>query len=281
MKRVVIFGGNGFVGTAIKKRLSGFEIVSADRFPKGSSKQVDITKISEIQDVLRKGDIVINLVGLSPLRKPKGTTYYDVHVLGVKNIVSICKKKRCKLIHMSALGANKKGITEYLRTKGLGEEIVLRSGLKFTVFCPSIIFGNNCELMYMLKRASKFCFFPNIPSKVQPVFVDDIAKLFELAVKGKIREKKLEVGGEEEFSMFELCKLYAESKGRKLFPIPISVTKPGIFLASIFGFGGMSLDNIRALNLDNVTNKNQDYIKLKQYSAWVKKNAPAVQDTFL
>ncbi|MCH8873679.1 NAD(P)H-binding protein, partial [candidate division KSB1 bacterium] len=90
--------------------------------------QGNINSLSDLKKAIRSMDCVINIIGLSPLRKPTGTTYYEAHVRGVKNVLKVCKEFEIKrLVHMSILGANKKSTIEFTRTKGLGEELVMKS----------------------------------------------------------------------------------------------------------------------------------------------------------
>ncbi|HSG29964.1 MAG TPA: sugar nucleotide-binding protein [Thermodesulfobacteriota bacterium] len=271
MKRVIVFGGRGFVGSEIVKQLKGFDVHTADRGEtKGKNISVDISDKKSIAMAVKPEDIVINLVGLTPTRKPKGVSYEDIHVKGVKNVVDICKKKKCRLIHMSALGANPKGKTEYIRTKGLGEKVVLNSGLNVTVFCPAIIYDKNNELITMMKNFSKFGFFPNIKAKMQPVFRGDIAKLYVLAVQGKIKERKLEVGGPEVLTLFQMAKLIFNSLGKICLPVPLLFVKSGMYAAKTFDLFGIGKDQIANLTMDNVTEVEQSYIKMKKFSEWVK-----------
>ena len=272
MIRVLVFGGRGFVGSEIVRQLKGFDVYTASRSAKnGKSIHVDVTNKKSVDSAIKNNDIVINLVGLTPTKKPKGVTYYDIHVKGAKNIVDVCKKKHCRLIHMSALGADVNGPTEYFRTKGLGERLVLNSGLDVTIFCPSIIYDKENELIKLMKKLSSTRLFPNIPAKVQPVYRRDIARLYVLAVKGKIKEKRLEIGGPEVLSIFDMAKLVYHSLGYKCFPIPLFLVKFGMHFARIFNLAGIGKNQIHNLAVDNTTKMKQKYINMEKFSKWVKK----------
>ena len=273
MERVIVFGGNGFVGSEIVRQLKikQFNVYTADKGEtENKNISVDITNKKSVYKAINLGDIVINLVGLTPTKKPRGVSYEDIHVKGVKNVVDICKKKKCRLIHMSALGANPKGKTEYIRTKGLGEGIVLSSGLNVTVFCPAIIYDKDNELIKVMKKMSFFRFFPKIKAKMQPVFRGDIAKLYVLAVQGKIIEKKLEVGGPEILTIFEIAKLVFKNLGKSCYPLPPLFVKSGMYFANFFGLFGIGNDQITNLSLDNTTKVKQKYVNMKRFSEWVK-----------
>lgn len=170
---------------------------------------------------------------------------------------------------MSALGADSNGKTEYFRSKGLGEKIVLDSGLNVTVFCPSIIYDKDNELIQLMKNFSKLRFFPNIEAKMQPVFRGDIARLFILAVEGKIKKKKLEIGGPEVLTLFQMAKLVFNKLERACLPLPLFFVKGGMYTAKAFGLFGIGKDQITNLTLNNITNARQNYIKMKKFSEWV------------
>jgi len=98
-------GGRGFLGKAIAGKLkSKCNVYTFDR-KDGPANHIKGTILNK-DDLLRAfggKDIVINLVGLTPLRKPKNTSYEDVHVSGVRNIVEACKDNNKKLSLSSQL----------------------------------------------------------------------------------------------------------------------------------------------------------------------------------
>ena len=188
-QRVLVFGGRGFIGTRIVEMLGreDYEVFTADRRPGPENHiQTDISSSDSLTAAIREGDIAVNLVGLTPLRRQKRTSYHTVHVVGARNVVEACKGKCKRLLHMSALGADAGSDNEYLQTKGEGEALVLGSGLPVNVFCPSVIYDLNNELIQMFLKNSKKRLFPRIPALLQPVFRDDIAMLYSLAVQGKV-----------------------------------------------------------------------------------------------
>jgi uncharacterized protein YbjT (DUF2867 family) len=261
-QRVIIFGGRGFVGSEIVKHLDHrYKVITAGR---GIAKNhITCSILDDLSNVINKGDVVINLVGLTPVRKNKH--YEEIHVRGAKNIVGGCKGKCKRLIHMSALGANPKSDNEYLKTKGLGEEIVKNSKLDVNIFCPSLIFDRGNELVRMMIKMSWARFFPRIPAKVQPVYRRDIAELFVKAVQGKIKERKMEVGGPEVLSIYGMAGIVYKSLGRNCYPIPLFIVKAGMKTASLLNLFSIGEDQIKNLTIDNLTNKN---ITKTGFSEW-------------
>jgi hypothetical protein len=112
---------------------------------------------------MRGQDAVINLVGILHSR--------DV-VLPTARILprptSNCRRRSSppasqagvrRLVHMSALGADPKGPSEYLCSKGDGEAIVMaaKGELDVTVFRPSVIFGLGDSFLSMFAGCSASC----------------------------------------------------------------------------------------------------------------------------
>lgn len=276
-QRMIIFGGNGFVGRAVCKSLKGdFSVFTFDRSSSSKNNiKGNILNKENVNSAIKEKDIVINLIGLTPLRRPKCTTYHKIHVEGLKNIIEVCKKKNVrKLIHMSALGANKNSDNEYLKTKGIAEELIGNSKLDYIIFKPSLIYDKENEFIQTLQKLAWTRSFPKIPAKMQPIFRQDIAKLFHLAAKGIIKEKKVDVGGPDKMSLFEIAQKLYKKLGYSCFGIPLFLAKLGMSFAILFRLFGLGKDQLGNLTLDNTTNSKiaEKYIKLTKFNEWLAVN---------
>lgn len=275
-KRVLIFGGRGFLGRAVARELSKKWVVFSSDRHKGPRSHImaSVTDKEQVDKAIKKScaDYVVNLVGLTPLRKPKHSTYQDVHVNGVENIVGACKKYKVKkLIHVSALGADSGSSISYIKTKGQANELISASGLKHTIMKPSILFGEGGEIIKQLDKALKVGFFPKLKSVLAPVYVGDVARLISLALQDKVKEKEIEIGGPEEMSMFELAEKYFKHKGRKIKPVPLFLVKTGVLIMALLHLGGIGFDQYRFLDIDNAPKINHagKYIKLTGFEDWL------------
>ena len=159
IKKVLLLGGSGFVGTYIVNRLSqrGIEVTVPTRRrertkalimqPGVEMPEANIHCEETLVELMRGHDAVINLVGILHSRDvkfPYSQDFADAHVELPKKIVAACKAAGVRrLVHMSALHANPKAPSEYLASKGEGEAIVMaaKNELDVTVFRPSVIFG--------------------------------------------------------------------------------------------------------------------------------------------
>jgi NADH dehydrogenase len=137
---------------------------------------------------------VVYLVALSPLFKPSGgyERHYDVHLGGTENAVRAAKEHGVeKYVQMSALGADPDADTAYIRSKGEADRVVRESGLDWTIFQPSVIFGEGDEFVGFTKLLAPPYFTP-LPgggkSEFQPIWIGDLVQMFAMAVEGTVPE---------------------------------------------------------------------------------------------
>jgi uncharacterized protein YbjT (DUF2867 family) len=199
IKKVLLLGGSGFVGTYIANRLSqrGIEVTIPTRRrertkaliiqPGIEMPEADISCEQTLTELMRGHDAVINLVGILHSRDvtlPYSRDFANAHVELPKKIIAACKATGVRrLVHMSALNADPKGPSEYLRSKGDGEALVLaaQGALDVTVFRPSVIFGLGDSFLSMFAKILKKV--PVFPlgfghARFQPVWAADVADAF-------------------------------------------------------------------------------------------------------
>jgi NADH dehydrogenase len=137
-----------------------------------------------------------------------------------------------RLLHMSALGTRADARSRYHKTKWAAEEIVRGSGLSWTIFRPSVIFGKRDEFVNDLARVIRLTpFAPVIGSgenKLQPVAVEDVAHCFVSALKNDASAGQVyDLAGPKIYTMNELIRaiLTAMGKRRKLIHLPLPVAR--------------------------------------------------------
>ena len=152
--QVAIFGGTGFVGNYFVRALlkAGHEpslLVrkgSENKVAEASSCRVtsgDIGSVQAIEATLEGCDAVIYNIGLLREFPRKGITFEEAHYAGAQRVMDAAKKLGVsRFILMSANGVKRPG-TAYQETKLRAEEALKESGLDWTVFRPSIIFGDS------------------------------------------------------------------------------------------------------------------------------------------
>jgi Nucleoside-diphosphate-sugar epimerases len=169
---VLAVGGTGFVGTHLCRELvdRGHDVTALSRSPDDAPAGVetatgDVTAYDSVEGAFEGRDAVVNLVALSPLFKPDGgdEMHDHVHRRGTEHCVRAAETHDVeRLVQLSALGADPAGATAYIRAKGRAEEIVRGSDLDWTIFRPSVVFGEGGEFVSFTKRL-KGMFAPGVP----------------------------------------------------------------------------------------------------------------------
>ena len=154
-KRVTIFGGSGFIGRYVVELLAdqGAIITVAVRDiekakflkPLGQVGQITPIKINarnkaDMEKAVKNADIVINLIGI--LYNQGQQTFKNMHSNVPETLARLSTEAGVdNLLQVSAIGANKSALSEYLRTKGEGEKVIREHFPKAIIIRPSVIFG--------------------------------------------------------------------------------------------------------------------------------------------
>jgi uncharacterized protein YbjT (DUF2867 family) len=220
--KVFVTGATGFVGNEIVRQLhdAGHAIRILVRKkplfrvegPHGSMKAEirvgEILDAESLRDALKEIDAVIHLVGI--ISEVGTSTFENIHVRGTRNVVTAAREQGVKrFVHMSALGTRPNAVSRYHRTKWEAEEIVRSSGLDFTIFRPSLIFGARDHFVNLFAKIIRHS--PIVPvlgrreAKFQPVAVENVAAAFvkSLAEPKSIRET-YDLAGPEAFTLSEI-----------------------------------------------------------------------------
>ena len=263
-KLVTIFGGSGFVGRYIARRMAkeGWRVRVAVRRPNealfvrpyGVVGQVEpiacnIRDDASVRAALRGADAVVNCVGVM-VRSGKNT-FGAVQTEGAGRIARIAAAEGVgHLVHISAIGADAGSDSDYARTKGEGEAAVLAAFPDAVILRPSVIFGT--EDQFFNRFAGMTRMGPILPvvgaqTRFQPVHVDDVARAAVKGVLGDAAPGVYELGGPEADSFRGLMDRMLDVIQRRRVVVNIP-----FFLASIMGF---AFDAVQAVTLGLVENK--------------------------
>ena len=278
-KLVTIYGGSGFVGRYIARRMAkeGWRVRVAVRRPNeamyvkpyGVPGQVepvlcDIRDDASVASVMEGADAVVNCVGV--LNGIGKNTFEAVHADGAERIARISALQDIpQIVHISAIGADAESDSAYARTKAAGEAAVLEHRADAIILRPSVIFGT--EDAFFNRFAAMARMAPVLPiaggnTKFQPVFVDDVAKAAVLGALGQAAAGTYELGGPEVKTFRALMGQMLEVIHRRA----IIVSLPGMAAGLMaFGFdmvqkftGGLienktlTVDQLRNLKVDNM-----------------------------
>lgn len=270
--KVFVTGGTGFVGREVLKQLmvAGHEVralvregsegklVDADRVEVFHG---DVTDGASLSGTLKGCDAAIHLVGIIREFPARGITFDKLHVQATENVLTACREQGVqRYLHMSSNGTRKNGSTVYHRTKWQAEELVRDSGLNWTIFRPSLIFGRGSEFVSMLAELIRRV--PVVPVigdgryRMQPVAVDQVAESFARALEmpESIGATYLQGGGES-YSYDEILDLTSEAMGKgKATKIhqPLFMIKPMIKMLQGFEQFPITEDQLKMLVEGNV-----------------------------
>ncbi|PSQ57239.1 complex I NDUFA9 subunit family protein [Halobacteriales archaeon SW_8_68_21] len=275
--KVLVAGGTGFIGSYLCRALNddGHDVTALSRSPEGTPEGVtgvsgDVTDHGSIESAVEGHDAVVNLVALSPLFEPDGgNRMHDrIHRAGTENLVRAAEDGGVeRFVQLSALGADPNGDTAYIRAKGEAETIVRESDLDWTIFRPSVVFGEGGEFVSFTKRL-KGMFAPGVPlyplpgggkTRFQPIWVEDLVPMIAAAATDDEHVgETYEIGGPDVLTLRQVTDLVyeAEKRGVTVLPLPMPLAKVGLsVLGAVPGFP-MGPDQYRSLKFDNTTADN-------------------------
>jgi uncharacterized protein YbjT (DUF2867 family) len=196
---VLVTGGTGFVGQEVARQLhqAGHSIRlvarsrSAGRMAEAISRcgadvcPGDVLDAASLAGAAAGMEVVIHLVGI--ISEVGESTFGNVHVRGTENIVRAAQQAGVqRFVHMSALGTRPNAASRYHQTKWAAEELVRHSGLDFTIFRPSLIYGPQDQFINVFARVTRLS--PVVPlmgsprARFQPVAVTVVAAAFAKAL---------------------------------------------------------------------------------------------------
>lgn len=268
-QQIVVLGGGGFVGRHIVARLAtaGHRVVVPARRRESAKHLILLPTVDVVEDdvndpralarLLPGASTVINLVGI--INESGRATFARAHVDLARNVVAACRDAGVpRLLHMSALGADAAGPSQYLKSKAEAEAIVAASGLRWTIFRPSVIFGRGDAFLNLFAQLSKLLpvvvlAAPN--ARFQPIHVEDVAHCFVQAVGDDLTELvRYDLCGPQVYTLKELVAYVGEVAGtvRPLFTLgPALSTLQATVLEHLPG-KLMSRDNLLSMRKDNV-----------------------------
>ena len=275
VRKVCILGGSGFVGRSICAELARRGVaarVMARRrersrhllvFPKLELVEGNCHFAPDLAGAFNDCDAVINLVGI--LHPSGDSTFERVHAGLPALVTRVCRERGVpRYIHMSSLGAAGDAPSEYLRTKGRGEDAAhSQVGVATTSFRPSVIFGPGDGLFNRfaaLLRITPFVVpLAGADARLQPVYVADVAAAMcaSLDERGTF-DKRYDLGGPEVMTLAQIVTYTAEVLGLRRFVYPLGDRLSTLQARVLERLPGKLLteDNLRSLEVDSVTVRN-------------------------
>jgi len=235
--RVLILGGTGYVGAAIRAAYAqkGHQVTVVARhlireISGVTSVAMDVLT-GDLTGILSGMDVVVNAIGIIREEPQDGITFEAMHVTLVERVLeAMAAVGVSRLLHLSALGTRPGAVSRYHQTKWRAEERIRQANGRWTIFRPSLVFGGHAPFFDLLAQLTRLPVAP-LPGSgqtlFQPVYRQDIARfLVSVTEDDTTVGQTYELGGPKRYTLTDLYDAVARKARRhppaKL-PIPIPV----------------------------------------------------------
>jgi len=269
--KILVTGGTGFVGPKIVHalRAQGRDVRALVRRPGRASRLAgwgaelatgDVTDPASLRAAVDGCTHVVHLVAII---RGAPSDFHRVMTQGTTNLVAAAKEAGIqRFVLMSALGTNEttKDVVPYFAAKWAMEQEAARSGIEYTIFRPSFVFGRDGGVLPLFVKQVRYS--PAVTvigsglQRSQPVWVEDVAQYFALAVDHpQAANRTFEIGGPDVVDWNELYLRIAKvlGKRRRLVHVPTSVARAGARLTEWLPAAPLTTDQIAMMEAgDNV-----------------------------
>ncbi len=270
---VTVFGGSGFLGRNVVRALAkrDYRVRVAVRRPELAGHlqpqgkvgqihavQANVRYPASVEAAMRGASVAVNLIGI--LTEGGAQSFDAVQAAGAETIARAAGAAGARMVHVSAIGADANSPAHYARSKAAGEKAVLAAVPSATIMRPSVVFGPEDQFTNRFAALARMS--PVLPligggvTRLQPVYVGDVATAVADAVDGKTRPgATYELGGPEVLTMREIIEIILAITDRKrmLVSLPFGLAKLQALLLQ-FAPGALKLtpDQVMLLQTDNV-----------------------------
>ncbi|MFN3401124.1 MAG: complex I NDUFA9 subunit family protein, partial [Ferrovibrio sp.] len=264
MKKALLIGGTGFLGSALACRLAaaGFALTLPTRrrervkhltiLPTATVIEADVHDEATLARLMQGQDLVVNLVGIL-----KGD-FQRTHVELPGKVARAAQAAEVpRLVHISALGAAPDAPSGYLKSKAAGEAALKAAYAEATVFRPSVIFGRGDSFLTLFADLLKIA--PVVPlacpeARFQPVWVEDVVAAIHASLdQPESKGQTYPLCGPRAYTLRELVAYVGWLTGhpRPIIGLPRALSYLQALLMEFVG-GPMTRDNVRSMQVPNV-----------------------------
>lgn len=249
-KPVLVTGASGLVGIHTCRELSknGWQVRALIRDPAKAAMALgqlpvefrvgDVRDATALRSSLNGCGAVVHLAAIAI--EKKGETYSESNTAATERLISAARAESVdRLIFMSQNGADSRSRYPFLHSKGVAQDSVKTSGLRWTILRPSVIFGPEDQFVNVLGRLIRLTpkIFP-LPgggtARFQPIAVDDVARVVRLSLEKKETVNQIyDLGGAIPLTLRQMTEriLTAMGTDRMLVPVPVRLLRPVVALA--------------------------------------------------
>lgn len=275
LDNILVVGGSGFLGSHIAHLLAlrGCAITVPTRrrerakhllmLPTADVVEASVHDEAALARLVAGKDAVINLVGILHSRRgrPYGPDFAQAHVELPRRLAAACRRAGVRrLVHVSALNASSTGPSQYLRSKGEGERVLLaeKDNLDLTIFRPSVMFGPGDSFLNLFAKLLKWApVFPvgRAQARFQPVFVEDVAQvLVDSLANRDAFGQSYSLCGPNIYTLRELVQYVADTIGKRrvVVGLPDTLARLQARVLELLPVKLMSVDNLDSMDVDAV-----------------------------
>ncbi|WEF24101.1 complex I NDUFA9 subunit family protein [Paracoccus sp. S3-43] len=278
-KLVTIYGGSGFVGRQVARLMAkdGWRVRIAVRRPDEALFTRTYGAVGQVQPVLCNirddlsvraamagADAVVNCVNILA---PRGkSTFQAVFQDGAERVARLSAEMGvARIVHISGLGVDPESASPYIAAKGRGESAVLTHRPDAVILRPSVMFGPGDTFYNRFAAMTRLG--PLLPvigarTRMQPVFVDDVALAAVKGATGEAAPGIYELGGPDVMTVKEVAEqvLRATMRRRAVVNLPFWAATLGarvlglaqLLTGGLFTNSILTRDQIALLRADNV-----------------------------
>ncbi len=225
--------------------------------------RAEVTEPATLPNALQGANAIVSAVQFEgyPVENPKkGLTFERVDYGGTVALLDAAKKAGvARFVYISGAAADENATHPGFRAKGRAERAIRESGLAYTIFRPSLVYGAEDKVMNGFAKLLKFSPVFGVPGtglqKVQPLLVDDLAACVALATGGKGSNATFEIGGPDLMSFDEMIRVLMEVTGRRrpIVHIPEGLMRAGASVLEMLPTPLLSRDAVTFVTADNAT----------------------------
>ncbi len=275
---ILVTGASGYLGSHILKRLAAAgkparALVRSRAWAEAEGRlaglniewvEGDVTRPETLSEAVKGVETVIHTAAIAIEKGSR--TYETIIYRGTVNIVDAAKAAGVKrFVNICQLGADSKLPYRFLASKGKAQEYVAASGLAWTAFWPSVVWGPEDEFANTFAKLAPLSplIYPIIgdgQAKFQSVWVDDVvtAVVKSLDDPSTIGQD-FELGGPEVLTIAEIERRTLQAIGarRLMIPLPLPILRIVVTLMQvIFPAPPVTTSLLDLLGVDNTTKNN-------------------------
>jgi NADH dehydrogenase len=268
--KILVTGGTGFVGSRIVHalRAEGRDVRALVRRPESGAQLASLGvelatgDVTDPASLEAAADGCTHVVHLVAILTGKPQDFDRVMTQGTRNVLAAAKTAGVEqFVLMSALGTTvtTKDLAPYFGAKWAMEQETITSGLEYTIFRPSFVFGRGGALPTFMKQVRYSPVVTVIGSgrhRVQPIWIDDVAEHFARALDTQAAANKtFEIGGPDIVTWDELYRTIAKILGKRrgLAHIPAPLARTGARLTQWIPGAPLTTDQVAMIEAgDNI-----------------------------